>query len=69
MHQNRWNDRVDFMGQGLTSRTLGLVGAGGVGQEIMQLARPFFARMIAADPYADAARTKGLGAELVSLDT
>ncbi len=69
VHQNRWNDRVDFMGQGLTSRTLGLVGAGGVGQEIMQLARPFFARMIAADPYADAARTKSLGADLVPLDT
>ena len=54
VHTNRWNDRVDFMGQGLTARTLGLVGAGGVGQEILKLARPFFGRMIAADPYADA---------------
>jgi len=69
VHENRWNERVDAMGQGLTSRTLGLVGAGGVGQEIMQLARPFFARMIAADPYGDATRMKELGTELVSLDT
>ena len=39
----RWNDRANFMGLGLTGRTLGLVGAGGIGQEILKLARPFFA--------------------------
>jgi D-3-phosphoglycerate dehydrogenase len=65
----RWNDRVDFMGQGLTSRTLGLVGAGGIGQEIMRLARPFFARMIAADPHAPAETVASLGASLLPLDT
>ena len=52
------------MGQGLTGRTLGLVGAGGIGQEILRLARPFFGRMIVADPYADAATVKGLGASI-----
>jgi len=65
----RWNDRANFMGRGLTGRTLGLVGAGGIGQEILKLARPFFGRMIAADPYADAATIRALGAELVPLDT
>ena len=30
----RWNDRQNFMGLGLTRRTLGLVGAGGIGQDI-----------------------------------
>lgn len=64
----RWNDRVDYMGQGLTTRTLGLVGAGGIGQEILRLARPFFGRMIVADPYADAATTRALGADIVPLD-
>jgi D-3-phosphoglycerate dehydrogenase len=64
----RWNDRMNFMGQGLTGRTLGLVGAGGIGQEILKLARPFFGRMIAADPYADAAAVRALGAEIVPLD-
>ena len=68
VQQNRWNDRVDYMGQGLTTRTLGLVGAGGVGQEILRLARPFFARMIAADPHADRARVQDLGAEIVEFD-
>ena len=31
----QWNHRVDYMGQGLTTRTLGLVGAGSIGQEII----------------------------------
>ena len=30
----RWNERVEHMGLGLTSRTLGLIGAGGIGQEL-----------------------------------
>ena len=29
----RWKESANYMGQGLTSRTLGLVGAGGIGQE------------------------------------
>jgi D-3-phosphoglycerate dehydrogenase len=65
---NRWNDRNDFMGYGLTTRTLGLVGAGSIGQEIIRLARPFFGRIIATDPYVDAAAIKELGAELLPFD-
>jgi D-3-phosphoglycerate dehydrogenase len=65
---DRWNDRNDFMGYGLTTRTLGLVGAGSIGQEILRLARPFFGRMIAADPYVDAGAISALGAELLPFD-
>jgi len=65
----RWNDRTSYMGQGLTGRTLGLVGGGGIGQEILSLAQPFFGRMIVADPYADAARIGALGAAIVPIDT
>jgi phosphoglycerate dehydrogenase-like enzyme len=65
----RWNDRPDYMGVGLTTRTLGLVGAGGIGQEIIRLAKPFFARILAADPYADRAAIAALGAEIRPLET
>jgi D-3-phosphoglycerate dehydrogenase len=68
VHTGRWNDRMNFMGQGLTGRTLGLIGAGGIGREILKLARPFFGRMIVADPYADAAVVRALGAGIVPLD-
>jgi D-3-phosphoglycerate dehydrogenase len=64
----RWNDRMNYMGQGLTGRTLGLVGAGGIGQEILKLARPFFARMLVADPYAEVEAVRALGAEVGPLD-
>jgi phosphoglycerate dehydrogenase-like enzyme len=69
VQSGRWNERTSYMGQGLTTRTLGLVGAGGIGKEIMRVARPFFARTIAADPHADRAEIAGLGAEIVPLDT
>ncbi|MGF1650234.1 MAG: NAD(P)-dependent oxidoreductase [Hyphomicrobiaceae bacterium] len=62
----RWNARVDYMGTGLTQRTLGLIGAGSIGREIIALARPFFGRIIAADPYvseADIAAAGGLKVE------
>jgi D-3-phosphoglycerate dehydrogenase len=65
----RWNDRPDYMGVGLTTRTLGLVGAGGIGQEIIRLAKPSFARILAADPYADRAAIAALGAEIRPLET
>lgn len=68
VRQGRWNDRTSYMGQGLTTRTLGLIGAGGVGQEILRVAQPFFVRMIAADPYADPARIGALGAGIVPLE-
>jgi D-3-phosphoglycerate dehydrogenase len=68
VRQGRWNDRTSYMGQGLTTRTLGVIGAGGVGQEILRVSRPFFARMIAADPYADRAAIASLGADVLPLE-
>jgi D-3-phosphoglycerate dehydrogenase len=64
----RWNERTDHMGMGLTGRTLGVIGAGSIGRETMRLARVFDMRLVAADPYADAAALhRELGAELVGL--
>ncbi|MCL4767936.1 MAG: dehydrogenase [Hyphomicrobiaceae bacterium] len=65
---NRWNERNNVMGFGLTTRTLGLIGAGGIGQEIIRLAMPFFGRIIAADPFVDEAGIAALGAELLPFD-
>jgi phosphoglycerate dehydrogenase-like enzyme len=65
----RWNERASYMGQGLTTRTLGLVGAGGIGQELLKLARPFFGRMVVADPYVEGALMDSLGGQVVPLDT
>src|SRR5262245_18644343 len=43
----RWADKPDFMGIGLTGRTLGIVGLGNIGREIVQLTRPLGLRYLA----------------------
>jgi D-3-phosphoglycerate dehydrogenase len=64
----RWHERTSHMGLGLTTRTLGVIGAGGIGRELLALARPFGWQMLAADPFVDRTAVAALGAELVPLD-
>lgn len=65
----RWADKLDFMGIGLTGRTLGLIGFGSIGREISRLAHPFELRQVAFDPYASASDAANLGVTLVDLET
>ena len=64
----RWHERTGWMGLGLTTRTLGVIGAGGIGRELLALARPFGWKMLAADPFVDPAAVTALGAEAVTLE-
>jgi D-3-phosphoglycerate dehydrogenase len=64
----KWNARTDYMGTGLTTRRLGLVGAGSIGKEIMRLATPFFADVVAQDPYADASEVRAAGGRLIAFE-
>jgi D-3-phosphoglycerate dehydrogenase len=64
----RWAERVEHMGTGLTGRTLGVVGAGGIGKELLRMARVFDLRLLAADPYVDSKIIEGFGAKRVALD-
>jgi phosphoglycerate dehydrogenase-like enzyme len=65
----RWADKLDYMGVGLTGRTLGIIGLGSIGREIARLARPFELRQVAFDPYASASAAAELGITLVDLET
>jgi phosphoglycerate dehydrogenase-like enzyme len=65
----RWNERNDHMGMGLTGRTLGLVGAGRIGREILRIIAPLEMRCLAADPNVKAEEILALGARLTPLDT
>src|SRR6185503_12281192 len=64
----RWADRNDLMGVGLVGRTLGIVGGGGIGQELLKVSAPFGLRRLVADPYASDAAMTGLGATRVPLE-
>jgi phosphoglycerate dehydrogenase-like enzyme len=63
----RWHERMDNMGVGLTGRTLGVIGAGRIGQEILRMARSFDLKLIAADPFANDIELGYVGARKVEL--
>ncbi len=65
----RWHERMDHMGMGLTGRTLGVVGAGRIGRELLRMARVFDMQLLAADPYVNAVELATLGARKVDLPT
>jgi phosphoglycerate dehydrogenase-like enzyme len=65
----RWHERMDNMGMGLTGRTLGVVGAGRIGKELLRMARAFDLKLLAADPYVNAIELAYIGARKVGLDT
>ena len=65
----RWNERMDHMGIGLTGRTLGVVGAGRIGKELLRMARVFDVKLLAADPNVNAIELGYLGARKVELDS
>ena len=65
----RWHERMDNMGVGLSGRTLGVVGAGGIGKELMRMARVFDLKLLASDPVANDVELGYIGARKVDLDT
>ncbi len=46
-----WDLRTNFMGVGLSKKTLGVIGAGSIGTETIKLSKPFFKNILAYDPF------------------
>ena len=65
----RWHERMEHMGMGLTGRTLGVIGAGRIGQELLRMARTFDLELLATDPFRDAVELRYVGARNVDLAT
>jgi len=66
--EGRWAQRGDFPGIGLPGRSIGIIGFGGIGQEIARLMAPFGLRTFAADPHTSDAICAKHGVERVDLD-
>ena len=64
----RWADRNELMGTGLIGRTLGIVGGGGIGQELLRVSAPFGLRRLVADPHVRSDAIAALGATVVPLE-
>ena len=64
----RWHDKLNHMGVGLTGRTLGLIGLGNIGREILKLVAPLEMRTVAFDPFVSAESARACGVEVLELD-
>lgn len=66
--EGRWHEKLSEMGVGLTGRTLGLIGLGNIGREIVRVTAPLEMRTAAFDPFASPEQASALGVELLDLD-
>jgi phosphoglycerate dehydrogenase-like enzyme len=64
----RWDLQADVLGEEILGRTLGIVGLGHSGRELVRLVAPFSMTILAYSPHADAAEAKELGVKLVGLE-
>ena len=62
----KWEKRK-FIGTELRGKTLGIVGLGSIGREVLKRAAAFEMHIIAHDPYVHSATAKDVGVELVDL--
>jgi len=60
-----WNKKLYGQAAGLKGRTLGLVGIGQIGAEVVRRARAFDMEVVAFDPYVSDEQAAALGARLV----
>ena len=68
VRQGRWDLQPSVMGGEIQGRTLGIVGLGHSGRELVRLVGPFEMRIVAYSPHADPAVARELGVELTSLE-
>jgi phosphoglycerate dehydrogenase-like enzyme len=66
--EGRWRERGNYPGLALAGRTLGIIGLGGIGRELVRLMQPFEMAVLAADPHVDAGSAAQVGATLTSLE-
>jgi phosphoglycerate dehydrogenase-like enzyme len=64
----RWDLQSQVMGGELQGRTLGIIGLGHSGRELVRLVTPFAMRVLAYSPHADPATARSLGVHLASLE-
>jgi phosphoglycerate dehydrogenase-like enzyme len=66
---NRWNERTNHMGEGLSGKTVGSIGVGSIGREAFRLLSPLGMVHIGHDPYAKQADMDEIRLKLVDKDT
>src|SRR5215469_5750947 len=62
----KW-EKKKFLGNELRGKTLGIVGLGSIGREVVKRAKPFEMRLLGHDPYVSPQTAQDIGVELISL--
>ncbi|MFZ2479745.1 MAG: NAD(P)-dependent oxidoreductase, partial [Propioniciclava sp.] len=66
VRERRWAERDQHMGLGLSGITVGLIGVGNTGSDLVGLLAPFGVRVLGHDPFCPPERARALHVELVS---
>lgn len=66
--EGRWELQAAVMGHEVEGRTLGIVGLGHSGRELIRLVAPFRMRLLAYSPHADPEQATELGVRLTTLE-
>lgn len=69
VREGRWLEKGRHLGVGLVGRTLGVVGVGNIGREVLRLAAPFGLRLLGADPHVRQQDVADLGVTMTDLPT
>jgi phosphoglycerate dehydrogenase-like enzyme len=64
----RWDRQAKVLGSEIEGRTLGIVGLGHSGRELVRLIAPFGMRIFAFSPHAEEPQARSLGVHLTSLE-
>jgi phosphoglycerate dehydrogenase-like enzyme len=67
--ENRWSEISKYPGYGLVDKTFGCIGAGRIGREAFDLARPLNMHHIAHDPWLPPGSAADAGIKLVDFET
>ncbi|MPV48537.1 dehydrogenase [Pseudactinotalea sp. HY160] len=68
VRRDRWGERAQWMGRGLTGSTVGIIGFGNTATDLSRLLAPFDVDILAYDPYCAPERAAEFDAALVDLE-
>ena len=64
-----WDERPRLIGERLTGKTIGIIGLGRIGREVVRLLKPFNVEVLAYDPYISEDLAENLNVERTDLET
>ena len=68
--ENRWSERAQFVGHGLSGKTIGVIGCGNIGSRVAEILKHGFnSRLLACDPLLDKAWAAAHDIEEADLET